>query len=215
MKRNRIIVFLIIVIVILLMLIFGKGSIIEYPSVKVDSVFVRDFKIDSLFSAQVNRIEKLRQDSLNSKAEAFKLKRTIVTLKKEIEAINYRKATVPELDSIVKDIYPDVSFDTLYPMPIDAARLSLESAQREPMKDSLNDILSVRVYTLQAEKDEQWLKFNDLLNESNDRFKLENGNRIHFEQVSEHYRKQAQKQRRLRWVDKFVFGLAGFGLGRL
>ncbi len=218
MGKNFYIVIMGIVIVILLyLLILGAGHSSDQtvvPQVKIDSVIIRDTSILAIVEKQKDIIDQLRSDSISSAKELDKFKKTVARLKKEKAGITLQAAEAPDLDSVVVVLFPDASGPS-YCMPLSAAREVIEAAAKEPINEGLIVVLESRVDSVQAEKERQWEAFNKVLDLSDEKYKMEKENRIHFEGVADHFKKESRRQKRLRWVDKAASFLIGFGAGKL
>jgi hypothetical protein len=180
-------------------------------------VAIRKGEIFDLIGKERALLNQMRSDSIKAARETKALKSEIKRLRRELAKVDFETASAPELDSIRETIYgPDsLANDTLYALPIDQAREALESAAREPQRDSVDSAQNYLIDKLERDAARVDTDFKKRIETWTAAVQKGEELNAYHESIADHYRKQTRKQKKLRWVDRLFGGLIGFGAGKL
>ena len=201
--------------VIIYLIWFAEGKkVIQYVKKKDDTEIKKIMdRISNLHIHLASVVEQRKQDSINFVKTAIAYQRQVTYYKKKLFSINFTAYSEKRLDSLVAR--ENAPADTVYCMPIQVARESLEAKEKLPVMDSIIALDEQRLNELAREKFMAELNCENIIADKDKEIAALNEKFTVSADQNKELEKDSKKERRKKIPTIIVSILVGMGLGLL
>ena len=206
----RIIVSILILIALVTGILYCSEQKPQIGDLKLDTkgpereITLQNRRISRLVRDSIALRQKAVSDSLKFSMAVISLKQEIKALKKKATKIDLKKASIPELDSVVHELYEGVIIfsgnDSTWTTDLNTGRVVVADAARSYIQDSIISKQDSAIVTLEQSQASTRQNFQSLLSIEHQKYKakseiadLEGSLKMHYAAEARKFKKQRNK----------------------